>query len=387
MKRILSANILFATYLTKFSRDLVIPVLPIIGAFFGLTGQLVEWNVSIYFLGILFSRLLWPPISDVFSRKHILLLCLSLFLLSNIIILGSVNPIQFLILRFIQGFAIAALPVIVRAYVYEQTDKLQTFRLFAYLSLLTAWAPAIATAIGGVLAYYYGWQSIFHLLIGLSFLGFLLYVPMPVTRLENITHKHLHLWTAAKAIVSNIEFWAVALPFSLLTAGLAVYFTITPYLFLLRFGISSAAYGFFTFYIIAGMSAGMFVSGLLAEKLALPTIITYGLLCAIVASVLFVIMVLLFHPMVSAIIVFVCLFMFGVGLLTVTVKTQVMELFNRSAGTVLAIIGAFEALVSSVFSGISALLNVTSTLTLAVMLFTLALLASLTFYGLSAKST
>lgn len=372
--------IVFATYTTKFARDLIIPSLPALAHSFNVPEQALQLNVALYFLGITVSRLFWPTLSDIINRRKILLTCLSLFFISTLASLLVNNIYGFLASRFFQAFSIAGIPLITRALIFKQSGKLKTIQLFASMSLLAAWAPAVATAVGGFIQQHFYWQMQFYLLLCLVIVGFILYafLPAQAEQHENNGARTQHLVQGYLSILRNRAFWRISLPFSLLTAMLAVYYTITPFLFIDGFKLSPQTYGLLTFSIIAGLTFGMFISGQLTKKFSIHTIILIGIVLSASASIVLLVIALLMMISVSWIMTCLTIFTVGIGLLNPTVKAQVMDMHQAHSGSVLACLGATEALVSTLAAAIATFIDPTNVIWLAVVLCGLSLLALVT---------
>lgn len=374
--------ILLATYLTKLSRDLILPSLPAIAASLQASQTTIALNVSVYFFGIALSRLIWPSLSDSFSRRDIALLCISLFISSTALTAVAPNAFLFLLGRFAQAFFIAGLPLITRAQIFGDNGLEKTIQLFATISLFSAWAPAVATGLGGYIQRNTFWQVQF---IVLAALGILSLIAIFLLSPERTTAKSKPLSDIIPAyftICKDSAFWRIALPFSLLTALLAVYFTISPFLFINYYGLSEEAYGLLTFFLIAGMTLGMFCSGQLTKQFSIQHIVRLGTYTCLGASLLLLFIIYLQQASIPAVMSCLSLFAFGMGLLNPTVKTQVMALHVSNAATVLAVLGLVEAFISMLAAAIAALLSAQHVLPMALLLSGLAVTASLiVFYS------
>lgn len=360
--------ILFATYITKLSRDMILPSLPAMAETFNASASTIQLNVSIYFFGIAISRLVWPSLSDIISRRNILILCLLLFTASTALTSQSSSALLFLFGRFIQAVSIAGIPLITRAQIFGDNGSKKSIQLFAGASLLSAWAPAVATALGGLIQAHYGWQMQFHFLLFLALLGLLLYLFMLQSDAKRHRKPIQSLWPAYTTIIRNLNFWKIALPFSLLTAMLAVYYTISPFLLMNHYGMSAQHYGFLTIFMIAGMTFGMFFSGVLSTRINIKNIVRIGTSISFLASLFLVTLFFYTTVQINMIIGSISIFAFGMGLLNPTVKTQVMTLHSSHAGTVLAVLGMVEALISTLSAALAAQCAIVSALPLALFL-------------------
>ena len=90
--------------------DLYIPSLPVIGAQFHVSNQLVQLTIALYMLGFGFGQAVLGVLSDLFGRKKIIIgSTMSYSLMSFVIAVYSPTIFHLICERFIQGFAIGGM--------------------------------------------------------------------------------------------------------------------------------------------------------------------------------------------------------------------------------------------------------------------------------------
>ncbi len=330
--------VIVTNYLTKFSRDIILPSLPALAIFYQVDETYLKYAVPIYFLGIMFSRLIWPPLADMYSRKHVMMLAGSMFCVSSIMTLMAPTANAFLFARFFQALGIAGVPLIARSYIYKSQGENHVLKLYAFLGVFIAWSPGIALALGGYLEHSFGTKSSLYTLLFFG-LGFLIFARFLLPSAKPVIKPiHSKLSNTFQTVIRNKHFWQRSLPFNLLMAGTAAYFTASPFLFINHLGVSAWHYGLLSFGVLTGLVIGKLLAGLLVDHYDFHKLLLYGICISIAAACA----LLLFNSILM--IALLCgLYFVGVGLLNPTTKTAVMSLNHDQPASALAIQGFVEA--------------------------------------------
>jgi len=139
------------------------------------TKSSISATLSLFLAGYAIAQLMWGPISDKLGKPKTIIIGLSIFTLSSLIIFITESVTVFLILRLIQAIGVCAAAVSWQALVIERYPKEETNRVFASIMPLVALSPALAPLLGVYLLNHFGWRSIFITLAGIAVL---LIVPM-----------------------------------------------------------------------------------------------------------------------------------------------------------------------------------------------------------------
>jgi MFS transporter, DHA1 family, multidrug resistance protein len=153
------------TGLGPLSMDMYLPSLPDIGiALHASTGQ-VQLTISSYLLGFAVGPLFYGPISDRYGRKPVLLAALGLYAVATILCAATQSIEMLTAVRFIQALGGAGSIVLARAVVRDLYTGVRAGRELSLMGSITAFAPIVAPAIGGVLQTAFGWRASFILLV------------------------------------------------------------------------------------------------------------------------------------------------------------------------------------------------------------------------------
>ncbi|MDC9580917.1 purine nucleoside transporter PunC [Xenorhabdus sp. PR6a] len=145
--------------------DMYLPAFDAMKAELGTSTNAISASLSIFLAGFAFAQLLWGQLSDRLGRKPVLIIGLSLFSISCLGMLWITDPVQLLVLRFIQAVGVCSAAVTWQALVVDRYDAEHTKRVFAMIMPLVALSPALAPLLGAWLLTHSSWRIIFLVLM------------------------------------------------------------------------------------------------------------------------------------------------------------------------------------------------------------------------------
>lgn len=150
----------------QLSLGLVFPSLPWIARDLSITTDQTQLLVSGYLLMFGSSQLIYGPLSDVFGRRPILLIGLSIAIIGLVVaVCNSDNFSGLLAGRIMQGFGAGSVGVLARATMRDSYQNQSFVKAMTWVSIVAAFTPIIGPVIGGMVNHYLGWQSVFILLL------------------------------------------------------------------------------------------------------------------------------------------------------------------------------------------------------------------------------
>ncbi len=179
--------ITMASFLTPFMGSAVNLAIPSIGNQFNSSALLLSWVVSSYLLATAAFLLPLGRVADIFGRKKIFILGISIFTLTSILC-GLARSIETLIIfRVLQGIGGAmhfstATAILTSVFPPQDRGKVLGINVAAVYTGLS-----LGPVLGGAMNQYLGWQSIFYF----SALAGAIIVPLTVLKLKGE-------WTGAK---------------------------------------------------------------------------------------------------------------------------------------------------------------------------------------------
>lgn len=176
--------------------DLVAPSLPAIAAGLHVPNHMAKNAISIYLMGFALGNFFTGFLTDALGRQKLMRLSLLAFTLVSVIPIFFPTIGLLLIARFLQGYTIGAVSVLLRAVCSDVLSPEKLTRLGPWFGTMWGLGPVLGPIMGGYLQTYFGWQAGFYFfaLIGLIGLIAVLFI-LPETH----TNKHpLNIQTIRK---------------------------------------------------------------------------------------------------------------------------------------------------------------------------------------------
>ena len=349
--------------------DLYIPSLPVIGAQFHVSNQLVQLTIALYMLGFGLGQAVLGVLSDLFGRKKIIIgSTISYSLMSFVIAVYSPTIFHLISERFIQGFAIGGMAVSCRAIIADCYRGLKLHKTLSLLSMGFGLGPIIGPLIGSYLQYYFDWQADFYFFALYScFILLLILLKLPETSLNR--HER-HLGKIFKNIVKislNITFITCTLWGALAYSFLVVFTAVSPFLIQNTLHYSVIDYGKIIFILGFGYFLGTFLNRFLLSYFSPMQNTAHGLIGMFLFSACLLGVTWLAPVSIMTLIIPVwCVFFFS-GMVFPNSMTKIIALFSHSAGTVAALYGTWLGVVVSIMTAVTGVLNINSQQSLAMM--------------------
>jgi YNFM family putative membrane transporter len=143
------------------------PILPLVAKEFGVSPTQASLTISLVTLFLSLFLLFFGPLSDAIGRKNVMGFGLFFSSLLSILIFFVPNFETLLVMRSLQGIALASLPAIAYAYIGEEFERSAigiTIGLYISANSLGGMAGRVAS---GFIADFYGWRFSF-LIMGLA---------------------------------------------------------------------------------------------------------------------------------------------------------------------------------------------------------------------------
>lgn len=150
--------------LTPLAIDMYLPAMPTIAKDLGVSAGAVQITLTAYTAGFAIGQLLHGPLADSFGRRPVILIGVAFFGLAAAVSATSHGIEALTYVRAAQGFAGAAAAVVIQAVVRDMFDREDFARAMSFVTLVMTVAPLVAPMVGGHLAIWFGWRSIFWVL-------------------------------------------------------------------------------------------------------------------------------------------------------------------------------------------------------------------------------
>lgn len=342
--------------LGPFSIDMYLPGFKVIAADLHTSASAVSLTLSSYFIGISAGQLLYGPLLDKYGRKKPLYFGVILYLAACAGCYFSADINHLITFRFLQAIGSCAAAVASVALVRDLFEPQERAKAFATIMLVIALSPMLAPTIGGYLIALAGWQTVFIFLAVMAVCILLLsylFIPEVFVPEPGYSLKPVPILKGYFSVVKEPQFVTYALVSALIFSGLFVYVASSPIIFMELYGVSETGYG----WIFAGLSVAFIgssqVNSYILRWYSSPKIINYALVLCMVSSVAFLAFALLGMLKLVNTLIFLALFLIGLGFINPNASALSLEPFSKNAGSASALMGAVQMGLGALVSGLA----------------------------------
>ncbi len=273
--------------LTPLAIDMYLPSMPAIAKDLGVSAGAVQITLTSYTLGFAFGQLLHGPLADSFGRRPVMLTGIFLFGVAAVVS-ATTNGIDALMyVRAAQGFAGAAAAVVIQAVVRDMFDREDFARAMSFVTLVITLAPLAAPMIGGHLAIWFGWRSIFWVLAIFAVIVILMvFWKIPETLSEE-NRQPLNFRSTIRNYAKLCQSgFAMGLIFSgaFSFSGMFAFLTAGSFVYIDLYGVSPSEFGYLFGLNIVAMIAMTTVNGRFVKKVGSHAMLRFGLFIQLMAG-------------------------------------------------------------------------------------------------------
>jgi len=227
------------------STDLYLPALPTMSEQLNCSVWLVNLSLSVFFIFISISSLVWGPLSDKYGRKRILVIGVPLYVVSSVFCMLSQNVFQLIAARIFQAIGAGAAMAVTMAIVKDVFPGRKRERTLALVSVLNGAIPVLAPILGAYILRVTSWRGSFAVLAltGVLVSVFSLFLKETSTERSdlNILQTTFRLW----AVLKNPHFYRLIITFSAVSIPLLAYISASSFIFINQLGLSEEVYSFY----------------------------------------------------------------------------------------------------------------------------------------------
>ena len=236
----------FLTALGPFSIDMYLPGFSAIATDLNTTVAKVAMTLSSYFIGISAGQLLYGPLLDRYGRKKPLFIGLLVYILASLGCAFVTDIDTFIGLRFIQAVGSCAATVASVSMVRDLFPVRDIPKVFSLLMLVVGISPMLAPTVGGYVTDYYGWHTVFFILmcIGIAILLAAQFgLPDTYAPDRTISLKPKPIILNFLSVLKEPQFYTYAFTGAIAFSGLFTYVAASPILFMDLFKVDPKTYG------------------------------------------------------------------------------------------------------------------------------------------------
>ena len=325
------------------SIDAMLPALPEIGAFLGVTNtndnQLL---ITMIFLGLGFGQLIFGPLSDSFGRKPMVYIGFFLFVIATYVCLTTKSFEMMIFGRVLQGVALSSPRTIAIAMVRDSYSGNYMAKILSVVVMVFILVPVIAPTLGQFLLNFFDWQSIFY--VNLIY-GALVILWFWKRQKETLEKPKRIKFTSSLFIDGTKEFFkhkdaiAFTLVSGFMTGSFMVYLSTSQQIFEQQYDLAELfPYIFASSALAVGLAT--FLNSRLVVKHGMYRIAYIGTIAYIIVSFLY---IALFYsgenPSIGVLIGFFAMQFFAIGFLFGNLRALAMQPLGHIAGIGAAING------------------------------------------------
>jgi len=365
--------------ISPFSIDTFFPSFHAIAADFGLSKWAVQQTLTVYMLPLSIMSLVQGPLSDAVGRRPVILAGLSVYTVASVGCTLAPNFSTLLVFRALQGVSAGVGMIVGRAVIRDLFEGAQAQRLLSLVTMLFAFAPAVAPIIGGWLHVTLGWHGVFGFmaLFG-AVLGIGTYATLPETHpLEKRPRLHVGgLARTAWSVVQHREFLLLAMAMGANFAALMSFIGSAPAVVEDHWHLSETQFANLFIPVIGGLITSAYISGRMAGRFTYAQQSHLGFILALTGTGLMTLLHAIFTaPPILVQQLILAIIAFGVQLAGPTLNLRMLDLFPLARGSAASVQSCVSiAMGALVFGFVSPILS-GSMLTLAAGSFTAALVA------------
>jgi DHA1 family bicyclomycin/chloramphenicol resistance-like MFS transporter len=333
------------TALGPFSIDMYLPGFSGIAKDLNTSVANVSLTLSSYFIGISAGQLLYGPLLDRFGRKKPLFIGTLVYILASLGCVFVTDIDTFIGLRFIQAIGSCAATVASVSMVRDLFPVKDIPKVFSMLMLVVGLSPMLAPTIGGYVTEYYGWHTVFFILMCI---GIVILVAAQIV-LPNTYEPNVSISLKPKPIIAEFisiikvpQFYTYAFAGAIAFSGLFVYVAASPILFMDIFEVGPKIYGWIFAFMSLSFIIASQLNSLLLRKFTSEQMIFGALISQSVISVIFLVLVINDVLELYGTITMMFLFLACLGISNPNTAGLTLAPFSRNAGSASALMGAIQ---------------------------------------------
>ena len=356
--------------MTPLAIDMYLPAMPNIAKDLAVAESAVQMTLSVYIGAFAVGQLIHGPLADSFGRKPVLLTGIFFFAIASVLS-AMVNSIETLMIaRGFQGFAGAAVAVIIQAIVRDMFDREDFTRVMSFVTLIMTIAPLVGPLLGGHISVWLGWRAIFVILTVIAILiGIAVLRKIPETLSEK-NKQSLRFGVVARNYLSLFKD-PVAMGLILCGAfsfsGMFAFLTAGSFVYIDVYGVKPDHFGYFFGFNIVAMMVMTSLNGRLVKKVGSHFMLRLGLAIQFLAGVgLFV--SLLIGPEFWQLVLFIALYISTLSTIGSNASGLLLSHYSKMAGTASSLSGSLRFGISSLVGGLVAFFPASITLSMVAMM-------------------
>jgi DHA1 family bicyclomycin/chloramphenicol resistance-like MFS transporter len=243
---------------------ILIPVLPLAAADLSVSRRAIQQAITLYLFGVASGQLLYGPISDRVGRRPTLIAALILYVAAGAVAGWAATIGTLLIARVLQALGGCGGLVLGRAIVRDSAGPGDATARMALLTMVQSLAPGVGPAVGGLVGAWFGWRSIFVLLVALGLVTLAgVVLALPETAASRGSGRMLR---AYPQLLRSRTFCGYLFGGAFTSTTFFAYLTASPFIFTDMLHRPASEVGLYYLVVLSGVPIGSFTSSRLARR-------------------------------------------------------------------------------------------------------------------------
>jgi DHA1 family 2-module integral membrane pump EmrD-like MFS transporter len=370
-KKFLVISIILLVVLGQLAITLYLPSMPNMVSYFKTDNLHIQLTLTLYLAGYGISQFFYGPLSDIYGRRLVILVGLSIFFIANLLAVFATTFGVFLSSRILQGIGIGCGDTMGRAILCDCFKANEFVMAACYIGLAATITPMIAPVIGGYIEVFFNWRAnfIFILLSGMIVMS-IIFINLPETKSKENASKinffeiAMNYWY----ILRHRTFLTFFLPGLVSFVGETVYNIISPFLIQQQLKWGPVAFGWFTVIPVIGLVIGTFIVYFLNHRISYTKMVFSGVCIMSIAGITMLIFSLMGYFNILIIVGPMLVFMIGVGITYPNTNLGALTPFATTAGVAGALQGGLQMVLGGLFGTFLAHLHIETPFSLALIL-------------------
>lgn len=241
----LIALITFLSAFVPLSTDLYLPALPGIADYFGVSADLSNLTLILFFVFFSVGTLFWGPLSDKHGRRPILLIGLSIYSAASLGCAGSWDIHHLIAFRILQAIGGGGAVAVATAMIRDVYDSKSREPILAMVQSMVLISPAAAPVLGALLLKFMSWRELFLVLACIGLLALAGSIALQETITKCNTSSMLQALCRLCRVAGNPGFSSLLILFSLPSMSALAFIASSSYIYINGFGLSAQVYSYY----------------------------------------------------------------------------------------------------------------------------------------------
>lgn len=357
--------------LTPFTIDLYLPAFPQIAADLDIAVSRMSLTVSVYFIGFALGQIIYGPLLDRYGRQRPIYAGLAIYILATFGCMTTTSFEGMLLYRFIAALGGSAASVGAITLVRDHFPPERAAKAFAMLMLVLSASPLLAPSIGSLMTTTLGWRALFAALNVLAIIDLALVafaVPRNYVPDRSVSLRIAPILRTFRQALAEPTFRTYTFAGSLSFAGLFVFVSGSPAVFMDGFGVSAQGFGAIFAILAGGMVAGGQMNHLLLKHNSSRQVFQWALNVQVIVGAAFLLLSLAVDLSKWETVALLFVFLHCAGITYPNAAALALEPFSKNIGSASSLLGFLQLGFGAVAAALVGLLDVEGTLPMAVVM-------------------